>query len=500
MHQSEGLRSSSEGSAPQFKGFRQIDIGEHDKTISDKCSEDRLGPTVQLFERRPDVRFKQEAGCWTLSAASIDCMLDIIMQPDDTDSPIASTFFLSFRHLMTASELLSLLVDRFSRASIDVLAESPAPNSPRTAQQITRRQNRVLEAIRAWFEEDWNIQAEPTLLAEAAAFLDSLRKLEAYRTVRDDIKFALRSKYEETPFDSPPPMPHLALPQHQSSGDLRRLLSAAGSQPAIVTMHPEEVARQMCLMDHQLFCAIAPRELFGTAWNKDDKAAIAPNVTAFIERFNQVSQWATTEVLDAESEDLRVVIITRLISIAQWLRRLNNFSSLMALVAALESSAVTRLEATWANIPIKNHAILGDLSRLVHMSSNFRALREAMSSCELPAIPYLGIFLSDLTFITDGNPDLNEANGAKLYNFEKLSLLAGVMSKLRRYREKLYNLSRMPHIQQYLSFANKKLLDANEAYARSKAAYSKAGDMSPKPKRSRDRTKSLLMFDSMKFT
>jgi len=85
------------------------------------------------------------------------------------------------------------------------------------------------------------------------------------------------------------------------------------------------------------------------------------------------------------------------------------------------------------------------------MSANFKTLRELMNELQPPCIPYLGTFLNSLThpphahansddfflgiylrdfvFILDGNPEKTE-NG--LINFERLTLLAGLIAKIRQ--------------------------------------------------------------------
>lgn len=51
---------------------------------------------------------------------------------------------------------------------------------------------------------------------------------------------------------------------------------------------PEEVARQLTLIEHEWFTKITPTELLGQAWTKSDKHTKAPNVLGMIQRFNSV--------------------------------------------------------------------------------------------------------------------------------------------------------------------------------------------------------------------
>jgi son of sevenless-like protein len=55
-----------------------------------------------------------------------------------------------------------------------------------------------------------------------------------------------------------------------------------------MAFHPEEMARQLTLIEHDLFKSIKPAECVGQAWNKKDREKRAPNVLRMIQRFNQV--------------------------------------------------------------------------------------------------------------------------------------------------------------------------------------------------------------------
>lgn len=65
----------------------------------------------------------------------------------------------------------------------------------------------------------------------------------------------------------------------------------------VFDFHPIEVARQLTLMDFELYRAIRPRELIGLAWNGKRKKIDSPNVSAMIKRFNRMSLWSSTLIL-----------------------------------------------------------------------------------------------------------------------------------------------------------------------------------------------------------
>ena len=67
----------------------------------------------------------------------------------------------------------------------------------------------------------------------------------------------------------------------------------------------------------------------------------------------------------------------------------------------------------------------------------------------LPCVPYIGIFLTDLIFINEGNPD--ELKGTNLVNFDKCVMIANVIQRIQSLQQVPYCLQPIPEIQSYLS-------------------------------------------------
>lgn len=71
----------------------------------------------------------------------------------------------------------------------------------------------------------------------------------------------------------------------------------------------------------------------------------------------------------------------------------------------------------------------------------------------------LGVYLTDLTFIEDGNPDYLEGG---LVNWVKRRRLANVIKSIQQYQFKPYNFEVVPFIQEYL--LNAETLNEDECY------------------------------------
>jgi hypothetical protein len=79
-------------------------------------------------------------------------------------------------------------------------------------------------------------------------------------------------------------MPKSHLPKAIGPSEERSLLS----------FHPVEVARQLCLIEQDQFCRIRIREYHHRGWAVPGRS---PGVHAFITRFNDVSFWVASQVL-----------------------------------------------------------------------------------------------------------------------------------------------------------------------------------------------------------
>ena len=144
----------------------------------------------------------------------------------------------------------------------------------------------------------------------------------------------------------PPPAPHLDPISRDDPA------SPGGSLEATM-FSPEDLASQITLLDHPVFCNIMPDELTSCSWTKKNKETVAPNVVAFIRRFNYISFWTVQEVLRYGSVKLRAEAMSHFIRVAKRLHELNNLNAEYAIVSALQSAPIYRLGHTWASLSRK---------------------------------------------------------------------------------------------------------------------------------------------------
>ena len=66
-------------------------------------------------------------------------------------------------------------------------------------------------------------------------------------------------------------------------------------------------------------------------------------------------------------------------------------------------------------------------------------------------MPYLGVYLRDLTFIEENKDYYGEDKSSGLFNFEKLQLLGQVITELKRFQTSDYMFERNEVLQEYLT-------------------------------------------------
>ncbi|KAM6243572.1 rap guanine nucleotide exchange factor 1 isoform 5-T5 [Porphyrio hochstetteri] len=204
--------------------------------------------------------------------------------------------------------------------------------------------------------------------------------------------------------------------------------------------HSHEIAEQLTLLDAELFYKIEIPEVL--LWAKEQNEEKSPNLTQFTEHFNNMSYWVRSIIMLQEKAQDRERLLLKFIKIMKHLRKLNNFNSYLAILSALDSAPIRRLE--WQKQTSEG---LAEYCTLIDSSSSFRAYRAALADVEPPCIPYLGLILQDLTFVHLGNPDYIDSK----VNFSKRWQQFNILDSMRCFQQAHYDIKRNDDI---VSFFN----------------------------------------------
>ncbi|XP_050780976.1 ral guanine nucleotide dissociation stimulator-like 3 isoform X2 [Gopherus flavomarginatus] len=239
-----------------------------------------------------------------------------------------------------------------------------------------------------------------------------------------------------------------------------------GESPDLLSFSVEEVAEQLTLMDIELFMQVRPFHCLGCVWSQRDRKAgegAAPSVRATVAQFNAITSCVVASVLgDVQLRaSQRARLLEKWVAIAQHCCVLRNFSSLRAVISALQSSPVHRLKRTWAAVSRDTMGVFRKLSQIFSDDKNHLSCREILlqgdaaqgvpegtpspritrkatqklNPPEKPAapppgtVPYLGTFLTDLVMLDTALPDFLEGG---LINFEKRRKEAEILLRIQQ--------------------------------------------------------------------
>jgi len=181
----------------------------------------------------------------------------------------------------------------------------------------------------------------------------------------------------------------------------------------------------------------------------DDGDINSPNLLICTTRFNQISNWVVYTLVKESDIKKRVAHIKKYLLIADELLKLNNFNGVFEIIAGLSSSSVSRLGKTWEQFSNSNKSqkLYEKLVQLTSPIGSFTNYRTSLLNTSTSTVPYMGMFLSDLTFMEEGNPDFLKSG---MVNFTKMTMVAEVIKLVQRFQQKPFNLTAVPAIAEWL--------------------------------------------------
>uniref|UniRef100_A0A671PL44 Ral guanine nucleotide dissociation stimulator-like n=1 Tax=Sinocyclocheilus anshuiensis TaxID=1608454 RepID=A0A671PL44_9TELE len=259
-----------------------------------------------------------------------------------------------------------------------------------------------------------------------------------------------------------------------------------------LSFDPTVVAEQFTLMDAR----VVPYHCLGSIWSQRDKKGkehLAPTIRATVSQFNRVTNCVISTCLSDRTlkPSQRARILEHWIQVARECRILKNFSSLRAILSALQCNPVHRLKKTWDEVSRENFRIFQELSEIFSDENNHSLSRELLikegtskfATLEINpkraqkrqqpqrdltvmqgTIPYLGTFLTDLVMMDTAMKDYLDGG---LINFEKRRKEFEVIAqiKLLQLACNNYNFRRVAGFGAWLSGVEK--LSEAESYSQS---------------------------------
>ncbi|KNC49780.1 cell division control protein [Thecamonas trahens ATCC 50062] len=392
-----------------------------------------------------DAEAASTSGC-SVKAGTLSKLVERLASAGQSDMQYGQAFLMTYRSFMTPFQLLELLMLRwFTPPPPELQTEAELEEHATKVQKPIRL--RILKLLKNWLDQyTYDFKADDGALVRQllkfveeategtgmAAFAAQLRN----SATKKLLKLSDHGSGTMAVFDQKPPTVIMPKQLHPA-------------QYTFLKLSPVELARQLTIMEFDLYRRIKPWEFLNQGWTKKDVTPLpSPHIVALTNHFNHVAEWVAMEVLQAGSLKKRAKTLVRIIDMASELRALNNFNGVMEILAGLQTTAVYRLRATWSSIPDAAFDTFESLKTLLSREKNFKNMRDALPTLNPPIIPYVGMWLTDLTFLEDGNQDVTPSG---LINFEKRFMISAVIRDVQQYQQTPYCLRRNRPIRRWIA-------------------------------------------------
>lgn len=237
------------------------------------------------------------------------------------------------------------------------------------------------------------------------------------------------------------------------------------SKFALTSIDVSELARQITMSSAKYYYAITPKELLDCAWSKPSIRHRSPNVIGLTNHFNLLADWVQYTILWAETIDERINLFVYFSKLAKELWDIRNFLDGFAIATAINANPIFRLKQHIALLPEHTMDPINLIIDATKSDDNFALMLQIHSEGQKQGacLPYIGVYLTQLTFFYDGNKDYID----DLVNFNKCIGVFKIIDKILSFQIKQFNYVVIEQIQEKLKEI--KLHDEGELYAKSLA-------------------------------
>jgi len=186
----------------------------------------------------------------------------------------------------------------------------------------------------------------------------------------------------------------------------------------VLYFNEKEFAFQLTYITHSIMSKITKKEMLNKNWESKNKKVDAPNIIMIKNRYNQLYDWITEEILRYDRKRHRKLAIEKFIKIADECWKINNFNDCFIIIVCLTTSEpLLYLKKTWYRISFESQKKLDELEYFFLQDNNWGNLRNVMDEVEgKPCLPYFGYFLNNLNLKVE---DKYVDNG-RIINCEKI--------------------------------------------------------------------------------
>ncbi|XP_018863980.1 ral guanine nucleotide dissociation stimulator isoform X4 [Parus major] len=393
------------------------------------------------FENESALNLYETCKVRTIKAGTLEKLVEYLVSAfKGNDSTYVTIFLCTYRAFATTKQVLDLLLNRYGKLHV----QANGDHARHTVDERMELKNTISSILGAWldqYSEDFRKPPDFACLKQLISYVrHNIPGSDLERRAR--ILLAQFQQQEQNEAEAE------AVDHSSCTFQLVEENGVGDGKPDFLSFSPEMVAEQFTLMDAELFKKVVPYHCLGCIWSQRDKKGkehLAPTIRATVSQFNSVANCVIATCLGDRSlkPQQRAKVVEHWIEVARECRILKNFSSLRAILSALQCNAVHRLKKTWDEVLRESFRTFHELSGIFSDENNHSLSRELLikegtskfATLEINpkraqkrqqqqremgvmqgTIPYLGTFLTDLVMLDTAMKDFLDSG---LINFEK---------------------------------------------------------------------------------
>ncbi|XP_077140782.1 ral guanine nucleotide dissociation stimulator isoform X9 [Ranitomeya variabilis] len=424
------------------------------------------GPRDTTLESETALSLYETCKVRTIKAGTLEKLVEYLVSAfKGNDSTYVTIFLCTYRAFATTKQVLDLLLNKFGRLHPQLNGE----HSHNSIDDRLELKNTISSILGAWldqYSEDFRQTPDYVCLKQLIAYVrHNIPGSDLERRARNLLSQFQRQQISELEQD---------VVDHTSC--TFRLVEESAlleGKPDFLSFQQDMVAEQFTVMDADLFKKVVPYHCLGCIWSQRDKKGkehLAPTIRATVSQFNSVTNCVISTCLSDRSlkPQQRAKVVERWVEVARECRILKNFSSLRAILSALQCNAIHRLKKTWDEVSRENFRTFMELSEIFSDENNHSLSRELLikegtskfATLDINpkraqkrhqqqremgvmqgTIPYLGTFLTDLVMLDTAMKDYLEGG---LINFEKRRKEFEVIAQIKLLQSACNNYSFIP--------------------------------------------------------
>ena len=374
----------------------------------------RFSTTFDLPDTEEFITYTTEAGCdfKIIQQATVEKCVQTIMSKDFNDGYFNECFVLAYKLVTSPDRLIELL---------DILFNPAVPEGMQwdefAKNYIMPLRLKIMNFVRIWMRNARSdFEGNDEMIDKLQQLVDRFAQFNP--TFGKNLQKLLQSI-----------IAHSNTSVSVSDMDARPPIKIAKQNPKYINalqFHPNEFAKQITVMQNDLFRKIPYTEFLGNGWTKKNKDELTPHMMALVRTSQQLFAYVQTTILCENRVEYRALLIHYFLTVAQKMKDLGNFEGMKAVYGALQSTPIYRLRDSWDSITEEDKQIDQAMTELCDQQKNFARLREVMKIAVAPCIPYLGSTMSDLVFTEDGN----KTGKNDLVNFFKVRQIGNLIKEI----------------------------------------------------------------------